>query len=442
MRLFTQSFRKIVAGGVFAAVLFSTATLFAQAQKNWKDQAEYDLYLQITKATVPDQQLQLMNQWKEKYPESEYKLERAQTYLLVYNKKNDAAGLYKSSLDLLALDPKSFQALYWLTLLTVSMDKKEADILETGIKSANGLIAALDATYEPGKKPAATTEEQWKQQRNDLEVQALKTLGWVEWQKKKYTEAEKYFVKALALSPNNAEMSYFLGTVIALQKDAKRQAEAMWHFARAGNLEGPGTLDAVRKGQVSKYFERVYTSFAGDDKKEMSEIIDKAKASVMPPPEFKIKSKEEKMGENLEKFKSENPMLYQYMEIKKALKAADGDTYWGNLKDAELPTFKGKIVSMKPETNPKELVLAVETADQPEVTLVLEKALRGKADVGTEIQFTGVAKEFTKEPFTLTLEVENEKLKGWPVTGPAPKAAPVKKAAPKTGAVKKTAKKK
>ena len=442
MRLFTQSFRKIVAGGVFAAVLFSTATLFAQAQKAWKDQAEYDLYLQITKATVPDQQLQLMNQWKEKYPESEYKLERAQTYLLDYNKKNVAAGLYKSSLDLLALDPKSFQALYWLTLLTVSMDKKEADILETGIKSANGLIAALDATYEPGKKPAATTEEQWKQQRNDLEVQALKTLGWVEWQKKKYTEAEKYFVKALALSPNNAEMSYFLGTVIALQKDAKRQAEAMWHFARAGNLEGTGALDAVRKGQVSKYFERVYTSFAGDDKKEMSEIIDKAKASVMPPPEFKIKSKEEKMGENLEKFKSENPMLYQYMEIKKALKAADGDTYWGNLKDAELPTFKGKIVSMKPETNPKELVLAVETADQPEVTLVLEKALRGKADVGTEIQFTGVAKEFTKEPFTLTLEVENEKLKGWPVTGPAPKAAPVKKAAPKTGAVKKTAKKK
>ena len=441
MKLFTQSFRKIVAGGVFAAVLFSTATLFAQAQKNWKDQAEYDLYLQVTKATVPDQQLQLLNQWKEKYPESDYKLERAQTYLLVYNKKNDAAGLYKSSLDLLALDPKSFQALYWLTLLTVSMDKKEADVLETGIKSANGLIAALDTTYEPAKKPAATTDEQWKQQRNDLEVQALKTLGWVEWQKKKYTEAEKFFVKALTMSAGNAEMSYFLGTVIALQKDSKRQAEAMWHFARAGNLEGPGTLDAVRKGQVSKYFERVYTSFAGDDKKEMNEIIDKAKASVMPPPEFKIKSKEEKMGENLEKFKGENPMLYQYMEIKKALKAADGDTYWGNLKDAELPTFKGKIVSMKPETNPKELVLAVETADQPEVTLVLEKALRGKADVGTEIQFTGVAKEFTKEPFTLTLEVENEKLKGWPVTGPAPKASPVRKATPKTGAGKKTSKK-
>ncbi len=441
MRLFTQSFRKIVLGGVFAAMLVSTGTLFAQAQKNWKDQAEYDLYMQVMKATAPDQQLQLANQWKEKYPESEYKLERAQFYLVIYNKKNDAPGLYKASVELLALEPKSFQALYWLTLLTVSLDKKDAESLETGIKSANGLISALDATYEPGKKPAATTEEQWKQQRNEIEVQGLKTLGWVEWQKKKYTDAEKYFVKALTMSPGNAEMSYFLGTVIALQKDAKRQAEAMWHFARAGNLEGPGALDAVRKAQVAKYFERVYTSFAGDDKKEMTEIIDKAKASVMTPPEFKIKSKEEKMGENLEKFKSENPMLYQYLEIKKALRAADGDTYWGNLKDAELPTFKGKVVSMKPETNPKEIVLAVETADQPEVTLVFEKALRGKAEVGTELQFTGVAKEYTKEPFTMKLEVENEKLKGWPVTGPAPKAAPAKKAAPKAGVAKKSSKK-
>lgn len=441
MRLFTQTIRKIVLGGVFAGILLSSAALFAQAQKNWKDQAEYDLYLQITKATAPDQQLQLLTQWKEKYPESDYKLERAQTFLVVYSKKNDAAGLYKACNELLALDPKSFQSLYFLTLLTVSMDRKDAESLETGIKSANGLISALDATYEPSKKPAATTEEQWKQQRNDIEVQALKTLGWVEWQKKKYTDAEKYFVKALTLSPGNAEMSYFLGTVIALQKDPKRQAEAMWHFARAGHLDGPGALDAARKAQVAKYFERVYTSFAGDDKKEMTEIIDKAKASVMPPPDFKIKSKEEKMGENLEKFKSENPMLYQYLEIKKALKAADGDTYWGNLKDAELPTFKGKLVSMKPETNPKEIVLAVETADQPEVTLVFEKALRGKADVGTEIEFTGVAKEFTKEPYTLKLEVENEKLKGWPAQGPAPKAPAVKKAAPKAGVAKKTVKK-
>ncbi|MFN9431043.1 MAG: hypothetical protein ACK6DX_12960 [Acidobacteriota bacterium] len=318
------------------------------------------------------------------------------------------------------------------------MNKNDAEGLDAGAKAANGLIGILDATYDAGKKPAGTTDAQWKQQRNDIEVQAVKTLGWVEWQKKNYPGAEQQFVKALGINAGNAEMSYFLGTVIALQKDPKRQAEAMWHFARAGNLDGPGALDAARKTQVSKYFERVYTSFAGDDKKEMAEVISRATTNVMPPADFKIKSKEEKMAENAEKFKSENPMLYQYMEIKKALlDAAGGAAYWDSLKDAELPTFKGKLVSTKPETNPKELVLAVESADQPEVTLVLEKPLRGKADPGTEIEFTGVAKEYTKEPYGLKLEVDNEKLKGWPVQAPAPKA-PAKKSAP---AAKKGAKK-
>ncbi len=430
MRLIPQPLRKFVLGGVMSAMLLSTGNVYSQAQKNWKDQAEYDLYVSITKATAPDQQLQLLNQWKEKYPESEYKLERAQTYLIIYQKKNDPAGLYTSCKDLLSLDPKSFQALYFITLLTVSMNKNDAEGLDAGTKAANGLIGILDTTYDAGKKPAATSDAQWKQQRNDIEVQAIKTLGWVEWQKKNYTGAEQQFVKALGINPGNAEMSYFLGTVIALQKDPKRQAEAMWHFARAGNLDGAGALDAARKTQVGKYFERVYTSFAGDDKKEMGEVISRATANVMPPADFKIKSKEEKMAENAEKFKSENPMLYQYMEIKKALlDAAGGAAYWDSLKDAELPTFKGKLVSTKPETNPKELVLAVESADQPEVTIVLEKPLRGKADPGTEIEFTGVAKEYTKDPYGLKLEVENEKLKGWPVQAPAPKA-PAKKAAP------------
>jgi hypothetical protein len=420
--------RKFAVCGLLVATLVG----YAQAKKEWKDQGEYDLYVQITKATVPDQQIQLLNQWKEKYPTSDYKLERAQAYLQIYGKKNDGAGLYAAAKDLLALDPKSFEALFFLTALTESLKKNDAEGMDTGVKSANALIASLETKFASANKPAGMTDPQWKEQRNASELAALKTLAWIETQKKNFKEAEKLYVKGLEVSPGSALFSSLLGTAIVFQKDPKRQAEAMWHFARAGNIDGPGALDPTAKSQTASYFSRTYTGFAGDDKKEMNEIIEKAKANVFPPADFTIKSKEEKMAENAEKFKGENPMLYQYMEIKKALQAADGETYWGNLKDAELPTFKGKLVSLKPETNPKEIVLAVESADQPEVTLVLEKPLRGKADAGTEIEFTGVAKEYTKDPYTLKLEVENEKLKGWPVQAAAPKA-PVKRAPVKKG---------
>ena len=444
MKVLTHSFRKLIIGGVVAATLATAGLVGAQAPSpQWKDTAEYDLYQLIVKEANPDKQIQLLNQWKEKYPESDYKINRATAYIGIYNKKNDGPGVYQASKDVLALDPKNFQALYFLNAMTVSLDKKDAEGMALGVKAANGLIAELPTTYDPSKKPAGTTDAQWKQQRDDLEVQAIKTLGWIEQQKKNFSEAEKIFVKGLELSPGSADLSYLLGTVIVQQKNPKRQAEAMWHFARAGNLEGPGAMDATRKAQVAGYFGRVYTAYAGDDKKEMTEIIDKAKATVMPPTDFKIKSKEEKMGENEEKFKAENPMLFQFITLKKALMAADGQDYFATkLKDAELPPFKGKVVSMKPETNPKEVVLAVESADQPEVTLVFEKALRGKAEVGTELEFTGVAKEFTKEPFTLKLEVEAEKLKGWPAAAAAPKAAPKRPAAPKAGAGKTAVRKK
>lgn len=423
---------------ILAAV--AASLLLGQAQKNWKDTAEFELYSQISKATAPDQQLQLLNQWKEKYPDSEFKLERAKIYVVAYNRKNDPAGLYGAAKDLLAIDPKALEGLYFINLLTVSMNKNDAESLETGVKAANGLLSILDTAFDQSKRAAGVTEAQFKQQRNDTEVLAIKTLGWVDWQKKNYKDAEKQFAKALELAPGNAEMSYFLGMMIALQKDPKRQAEALWHFARAGYLDGPGALDPTRKAQVASYFNRSYTTYAGDDKKEMSEIIEKAKANVLPPAGFDIESKDVRIAKNAEKFKAENPMLYQFMEIKKALQAADGEAYWGNLKDAELPTFKGKLVSTKPEVNPKEIVLAVESADQPEVTLVLEKALRGKAEPGIEIEFTGVAKEYTKEPYSLKLEVENEKLKGWPAQAAPAKGTktPAKKAAP---AAKKTAKK-
>lgn len=433
LTLLTQSMRRLALGGV----LMATVALYGQAQKNWKDTAEYELYVSFTKATAPDQQIQILNQWKEKYPESEYKLERAQAYLSIYGKKNDGAGLFQASKDLLAIDPKSYFAMYYMTVLTESLNRKDAEGLATGQKAANSLIALLPEQFDPAKKPNNVTEAQWKEQRVSAELAAIKTLGWIELQKKNFKEAEKLYVKGLELSPGTAQFSSLLGTAIAYQKDPKRQAEAMWHFARAGNLDGPGALDPTAKAQTAAYFSRTYTGFAGDDKKEMNEIIEKAKANVFPPADFKIISKEEKMAQDEEKFKASNPSLFQYMQIKKALLAPEGDGYWGSLKDSELPTFKGKLVSTKPETNPKEIVLAIESADQPEVTLMLEKPLRGKAEPGTEIEFTGVVKEFTKDPYTLKLEVENEKLKGWPAQGPAPKT-PVKKG---PAAVKKGVKK-
>src|SRR5262249_15208593 len=126
---------------------------------------------------------------------------------------------------------------------------------------------------------------------------------------------------------------------------------------------------------------------------------------------------------------------------------AEGDKFFeGTLKDAALPgkiqdtdytTLKGKLVKTVPATNPKQLILLMDTNQnvssdsEGEVTLTVDGGLRGKADPGTEIELSGVAKAFSKEPFMLTFEVEKDQLKGWPA-----QAAPATKKATGGGAKK------
>ena len=58
------------------------------AQKNWKDRAEYDLYNAIAKESDPGKRVALLNSWKEKYPTSDYTLQRQDIYCQTYAAMN------------------------------------------------------------------------------------------------------------------------------------------------------------------------------------------------------------------------------------------------------------------------------------------------------------------------------------------------------------------
>jgi hypothetical protein len=82
--------------------------------------------------------------------------------------------------------------------------------------------------------------------------------------------------------------------------------------------------------------------------------------------------------------------------------------------------FKAKIVSMTPETKPKQIVLALEQPGVPDVTLELSQALPGKMEAGEELQFEGVAKSYTRQPFMVVFEVEPKQIDGWTGKNTAP----------------------
>lgn len=420
---------KFVTAIAFLAV-FTVGTAWCQApkKKEVKDRAEYDLYVSVTKETNDVKRLEFLNTWKEKYPDSAFKVERLQYYLNTYKNLNNGAKMLDAAKQLTAEEPKNLTGLYWQTVLTVSLANSAPEALDAGEKAANSLIANLDAS-----KPAGATEEAWKKEKATLEGVAHTTLGWVAMQRKNSEAAETSFVAALEAMPNNAQVDYWMGATILAQRKAERQAEALFYFARAAAMEGPGALVGPVKQTADQYFTKLYTTYHGDTS-GIEEIKKYAAANPKPGPDFKLESKLEIEARKDAKFAAENPQMALWMRVKTELAAANGEQYFaGNVKDTALPPLKGRVISHKPAKFPKEIVVGIQKADVAEITLKLENPPKGaaNADPGTEIEFEGTPVAFTREPFNLTVEVEPDKLKGWPAPPPpAKRPAVVGKKAP------------
>jgi tetratricopeptide (TPR) repeat protein len=406
-----------------------------QAAPNWKDRAEYDLVQASDKETNPTKKLELLNTWKEKYPSTELKLKRFDDFWKTYQALNQPMKMYELAKEFLAGDPSNVLALYRICLIAPLLPKPTAEDLATLDKAAKGLVASVETTYAPDKKPQAMTEAAWKQERVGVEAVAYRTEGWVASKKQENDRAEAAFRKTLELNPNDAEVAYWLGTLIIAEKKPEKSSEAIFFIARAATYDGPGALVPQMRATVNTYLEnKLYTGFHGS-KDGLDDLRKLAKAQALPPAGFKVKSAGELAVEKEEEFKKSNPMLALWRNIKTELTGAGGQAYWDNMKGALIPgdavpgvtKLKGKLVSQKPAKAPKELVLALSDATTPEVTLVLDEPMRAAAEPGTEISFEGVAANFTKEPFMVTFDVEKAKVTGWPAPPPPAKKAPVGK---------------
>jgi tetratricopeptide (TPR) repeat protein len=406
---------------------------FAQAaQKNWKDRAEFDLYDAITKETVPAKRLELLNQWKEKYPSSEFTDNRLQVYVVTYQQLGKPTETITIANELLAKDPNNVTALNAILTAIFTMPvPPPPDAMASAEKAANQVLSSIDTLFAADKKPQGVSDADWANAKKGVQLLAQNALGYIALRKNENEKAEAEFTKSLKMDPNQGQISYWLGSVILAQKKVEKQSLALWHFARAAAYDGPGAY--ADRAKVREYLEKAYKTWHGSTE-GLDTLLSQAKASPFPPsPDWSIKSKADLLQEEAKKeeeFRKNNPSLALWQSIKAQLTGPDGATYFANnMKGAALPggangvqKFVGKLIEAKPEGKVKELVLAIEDGKTPDVTLKLDAPLGGKMETGAEIGFEGVATEYTANPFMVTFDVERSKITGWK-GGPAPAAA-------------------
>ncbi|MCZ2146222.1 MAG: hypothetical protein LC126_00415 [Bryobacterales bacterium] len=419
----------------------------AQEQKSqWKDRAEFDMFLDMAKEPDPNKKLEKIKAWQAKYPESNFKKEGLTFTVNAYAQLGKFPELISTAQQILAIDPLDVTSLYWITSMTPKLNNTSPDALDTGEKAASKLVDDADKVFAADRKPPGSTDDQWKKARADMEVLGLKTLGWVAMSRKDNEKAEGMFKRALEKNPNDGEIAYWMYTVIRAMKKAERSSDALFYLARAATLpQDKGGLPNANRKQVDDFFVKAYASYHGQDDAGLKELRQLAMEKAIPPSGFVIKTAAQIAFDKEEQFKKSNPQLAYWMHLKKELTGDNGEQFFDSMKDALLPgkipdteyeKLKGKIVSMKPAVNPKELVLLLDTDQSAagsagEVTLRLDAPLKGRAEPETEVQFKGVAKAFTKDPFMLTFEVQKDDVDGWPALAaptPAKKATGARKA--------------
>jgi tetratricopeptide (TPR) repeat protein len=393
------------------------------AQPKPKDQQEYELVSSVFKETDANKRLATLEQWKQKYPETEYKVERPSFFMATYAQLGQLLKAIEAAREVLAIQANNFGAHFELARLSPFAGSTDPKLLADAEKSAGWLLTA--------EKPAHVKDEQWPEVKKQATFIGHQGLGWVAMQQKKNEVAEQEFVKTLEVSPTAAQVSYWLGMSVTAQKNPDKNVLALFSYARAAAYDGQGALPPAFRQQIDAYLTKVYKSYHGDDS-GLAELKQLAKTQPLPPRDLKIKSADEIKAEKEEELRKSNPLLAIFLQIKEGLTGADAAGFWGNMKGTAMPKLRGRVISAKPGVRPKVVELAMTQGETVEVSLATpETPAKCLIEAGADITFEGAeALDFQSSPFLI--KMQGGKILEGCREPPAPvRKAPAKKAVKK-----------
>lgn len=396
-------------------------------QKTAKTAEEANLINSAMKETDPAKRLTTLDEWKQKYAQTDFEDNREIMYMATYDQLKRPKDAVDEAQQILSHDPDNFEAMRTILVDVFQLNGGKPDdaSLSVAEKVANQFANDTDTVFAEKNKPAYMTAAQWGQAKAPMKAYAQRTIGVIYMTRKDNARAETEFKKALDLNPQDSQVARWLAdALLAQQKDHPDKTKfALFYYARAAAYDGQGSLPAQSRQQIQTFLAKAYNTYHGSAD-GFNDLLAKAKASADPGADFKLASvtdiaeAKEKAAED---FAKSNPAMAMWQTIKTGLTGDSGQSFFdANVKDAELPggangaqKFQGTIISMKPAIRPKEIVLAVEKPDVADVTLTLDEPLPGKMEPGEKISFEGQAKAFTPSPYMLNLETTKDKIEGW-----------------------------
>lgn len=389
-----------------------------------KDQQEADLINKVNGEANAANRLTELDEWKQKYPDTQFENPRQMFYLLTYEQLKKNREAIDKAKEILTKNPDDYLSLMAIVTYgpTMNNNNPSKDDFEATMAAANHMIDNADKVFADSNKPPTVTAADWPKVKPYWMQQLPRTMATMWVNTKNYPQAEQEIGKLLQKYPNDAVIDQMMGQVILAEKVPEKQGLALFYYARAACYDGEGALPAQTRNSLrSGFLTRAYNTYHGSSE-GLDQLCATAKASAAPPDGFKVPSTvdvQQAKADAEAKENAANPSMALWKKVKEGL-TGDGDAaFFESVKGAGLPStdgtmkWKGKLVSMSPAIRPKTLVVAVGDP-AGDVTLTFEMPLPGKMEPGAELEFWGEASEYKKSPsYMLTLKMDKENLTGW-----------------------------
>lgn len=388
--------------------------------RKWKSPQEETLGIAANNEKDPVAKLEKLDKWKHDFPESDYDEARTGVYVATYGQLKKYHEQIMATQELRKKHPDNLDLLRIVFSDVPQIKPPSAEDLAALVDASEYVVHNPDEVFSAKNKPASQTQAQWDQLKPQMVAYAKGQLDWVAQQK-----GIDAVIARLKEDPSRIDLNAWLGQQYIAQgkADPTKIVLALFHYARVSEYDGPGAAPAATKAGARKYFDKQYAGYHGTPE-GADAVLALAKTNPVPPAGFAIKSVTEISEAKIkadEAARAANPMLTLWTDTKRTLTGDGGPAYFDQIKDALMPgtaipgvtKFKGKIVSMTPALRPKKLVMAVEKDGVADCTLLLDAALPGKMEIGSELEFDGVVKEFAKDPYMLTFTASKENITGW-----------------------------
>jgi hypothetical protein len=387
--------------------------------KNYKDRGEYDLFSKVTQTTDPKARLEVLNQWQDKYPQTDFNQERLQYFVATLGALAGADPAQRQPLitkaqDLLKVDANNFTANYYIALYgpAVGGTSPAPDLLTQVDTSAHAVLTGAETNFSADKKPKTMSDDDWAKAKNGVLAIAHNALAWEATQKKDVATAETEYKASLTANPAQGSVSAGMAKMLMDSKDPKKVPDALYEYARASQYDGPGAVPEAGRKQLSDYLKSAYTNFHGGTD-GLDQMLAQAKTSPVPPDNFSITNANElaaKQADELNNRINSDPAFKTWYAIKQNVQDKGDAFFNSDVKDAQIPgenqNFSGTIISLDPADKPTKVVLGVEDPAKPDANLEFSQPLPAdaldKVKVGQKIEFSGVADSFVKDPYSLT----------------------------------------